>query len=174
MKLDTLLAIVISVLILYAAFKYEREDLGCESCWDTNVGACSDHNSIYVRNTGCQKNDTPLVLKNKLKKLLGFDEAAGTWKRCVLWSFLLTILGYTMYAKGGCIDDSNIQKNWLFLIGWIVNFSVLYALKSFESVHIYKIIQQNGIKLCNQLYTHTFDILRVNSGSKETLRDLQL
>jgi hypothetical protein len=155
MKLDTILAISISMMVLYAAFRYEREDLGCESCFSTDVQACSDYNSVYVRGTKCQKSDTPLVMKNKLKKLLGFDEAAGGWKRCVLWSFLLSILGYAIYSKGGAImDNSNVNKNWLFLIGWIVNFSVLYALKSFESVHVYRIIKENGDKLCDQLYKH--------------------
>jgi hypothetical protein len=152
MKLDTIIALVISTIVLYAAFRYEREDLGCESCWDTNVGACSDYNSVYVRDTKCAKDDDPFKLKKKLKKLLSFDESAGSWKRCVLWSFLLTLLGYAIYTKGGCIDDSNIQKNWLFVISWIVNFSVLYALKSFESSHIYNIVKENGHALADRLY----------------------
>ncbi|AGE56190.1 hypothetical protein PBCVNEJV1_135L [Paramecium bursaria Chlorella virus NE-JV-1] len=151
MKLDTIVAIVISALVLYAAFRYEREDLGCESCWSTSVAACSDYNSIYVRGTKYQKNDDSNTLKKKLKKLLSFDEAAGSWKRCVLWSFLLTVLGYAIYAKGGCIDGSNINKNWLFVISWIVNFSVLYALKSFESSHIFRVIKNNGMELCEKL-----------------------
>jgi hypothetical protein len=151
MKLDTIVAIFVSALVLYAAFRYEREDLGCE-CWDTDIGACSDYNSVYVRGTKCAKDDDPFKLKKKLKKLLSFDEAAGGWKRCVLWSFLLTLLGYAIYAKGGCIDGSNINKNWLFVISWIVNFSVLYALKSFESSHIYRIIKENGYTLTNKLY----------------------
>jgi hypothetical protein len=152
MKLDTIVAIFVSALVLYAAFRYEREDLGCESCWDTNVGACSDYNSVYVRGTKCGPNDGPKTLRKKLNKLFDFDEAAGGWKRCVLWSFLLTLLGYAIYAKGGCIDGSNINKNWLFMISWIVNFSVLYALKSFESSHIYRIIQKNGRELANTFY----------------------
>jgi hypothetical protein len=153
MKLDTILAVAISALVLYAAFRYEREDLGCESCFSTDVQACSDYNSVYVRGTKCQKDDTPLKIKNKLKKILNFDEAAGSWKRCVLWSFLLSVLGYAVYSKGGTItDNSNVNKNWLFLIGWIVNFSVLRALKSFESVHVYRVIKRHGGKLCDKLY----------------------
>jgi hypothetical protein len=151
MKIDSMIVLAVSALVLYAAFRYEREDLGCE-CWDTDVGACSDYNSVYVRGTKCGPNDDPFKLKKKLKKLLSFDDAAGSWKRCALWSFLLTLLGYAIYAKGGCIDGSNINKNWLFVISWIVNFSVLYALKSFESSHIYKIIKKNGNALVNRMY----------------------
>ena len=155
MNFDTILVIFFSAMILYAAFRYEREDLGCESCWDTNIGACSDYNSVYVKDTECGKHDGPRDIKKKLMKLLNFDEAAGTWKRCVLWSFMLACLGYVMYSKGGCIDDTNIvNKHWLFVISWLVFATVLYLLKSFESVHIYRIIKKNGSKLCDRLYKH--------------------
>jgi len=155
MKLDTILVIVISVTILYAAFKYEREDLGCESCFNTSVEACSDYNSVYVKDTEYTKGDSALAVKNKLKKLISFDDAAGNWKRCVLWGFLLTVLAYAIYAKGGSIDGTNINKEWLFIISWIVFTTILYAMKSFESAHIYKIIKENGIKLCEQMYNFT-------------------
>jgi hypothetical protein len=155
MKLDTILVIVISVVIVYAAFKYEREDLGCESCFNTSVEACSDHNSVYVKDTEYTKGDTALSVKNKLKKLVSFDDAAGSWKRCVLWGFLLTVLAYAIYAKGGSIDGTNIQKDWLFVISWIVFTTVLYAMKSFESAHIYRIIKENGIKLSEEMYKFT-------------------
>lgn len=154
MKFDSLITILFSVMILYAAFRYEREDLGCESCWDTRIGSCSDYNSVYVRGTECDKHDTPLALKKKLFKLLNFDEAAGSWKRCVLWSFMIACLSYIIYSKGGCIDDTNINKHWLFIISWIVIATVLYLLKNFESVHIYRIVRKNGNRLCERLYKY--------------------
>jgi hypothetical protein len=57
-----------------------------------------------------------------------------------------------MYARGGCIDGSNINKPWLFVISWIVFMAVLYALKSFESAHIYRVIKENGHDLCDKMY----------------------
>jgi hypothetical protein len=152
MNVDTLLVTIFSVIILFSAFRYEREDLGCESCFDTSVKACSDYNSVYVRGTKCVRNDTPQTINQKLKKLLSFDQAAGSWKRCVLWSFLIASLGYVMYARGGCIDGSNINKSWLFLISWIVFMAVLYAMKSFESTHIFRVIKENGHELCDKMY----------------------
>jgi len=151
MKFDKVFAIVLSTIILAASFKYERDDMGCESCMNPSVTACSDYNSVYVRDTKYSKDDSRDKIKRKLKKLLDFDRAAGSWKRCALWSFLLSILNYLMYQKGGCIDDTNIQSGWLFMISWIVNFSVLYALKSFESYHIFRVIREFGIELVSKL-----------------------
>jgi len=151
MKFDKTLAVIISTIILAAAFKYERDDMGCESCMNPSVSACSDYNSIYVRGLNYSRGDSPDKVKDKLAKLLDFDQSSGSWKRCVLWSFLLSILNYLMYQKGGCIDDSNIQGGWLFMISWIVNFSVLYALKSFESFHIFRVVREIGNELMSKL-----------------------
>ena len=151
MKFDKVFAIVLSTIILAASFKYERDDMGCESCMNPSVTACSDYNSVYVRDAKYVKGDSPDKIKGKLKKILDFDKAAGSWKRCVLGSFLLSILNYLMYQKGGCIDDTNIQSGWLFMISWIVNFSVLYALKSFESFHIFRVIHEFGCELVSKL-----------------------
>jgi len=154
MNIDTLLAAFFSVVILFSAFRYEREDLGCKSCFDTDVNACSDYDSVYVRDTKCTPGDTPQTMKVKLKRLLSFDEVSGNWKRCVLWSFLLASLGYVLYARGGSIDNSNINGPWLFVISWLVFMAVLYALKSFESAHIYRIIKKNGHELCDNMFSH--------------------
>jgi hypothetical protein len=151
MKFDKVFAIVLSTIILAAAFKYERDDMGCESCMNPSVSACSDYNSIYVRGLNYSRGDSPDKVKDKLAKLMDFDQSSGSWKRCVLWSFLLSILNYLMYQKGGCIDDSNIQGGWLFMISWIVNFSVLYALKSFESFHIFRVVREIGNGLVSKL-----------------------
>lgn len=151
MKFDKGVAIVLSTIILIASFKYERDDMGCESCMNPSVSACSDYNSVYVRDKRYSKGDSAGKIKDKLKGILDFDHAAGSWKRCVLWSFLLTILNYLIYQKGGSIDDSNIQSGWLFMISWLVNFSVLYALKSFESFHIFRVIHEIGCELVEKL-----------------------
>lgn len=151
MKFDKGVAIVLSTIILIASFKYERDDMGCKSCMNPSVTACSDYNSVYVRDTKYSKGDSSRKIKEKLKKILDFDNAAGSWKRCVLWSFLHSILNYLMYHKGGCIDDTNIQSGWLFMISWIVNFSVLYCLKSFESYHIFRVISEFGNELVSKL-----------------------
>ena len=154
MNIDTVLATFFSVVILFSAFRSDREDRGCKSCCDTSVQACSDYNSVYVRGTKCSHKDTPLTMKNKLKKLLSFDKVSGSWKRCVLWSFLLASIGFVMYARGGCIDGSNIRGPWLFVISWIVFMAILYAMKSFESSHIYRVITEHGHELCENLYKH--------------------
>jgi len=57
MKFDKGFAIVLSAIILIAAFKYERDDMGCESCMNPSVSACSDYNSVYVRNSKYYKDD---------------------------------------------------------------------------------------------------------------------
>lgn len=151
MEFDKSFAIVLSTIILIASFKYERDDMGCESCMNPSVSTCSDCNSVYVRDTKYSKGDSPSKIKSKLKKILDFDKATGSWKRCVLWSFLLSILNYLMYQKGGCIDDTNIKSGWLFMISWIVNFSMLYALKSFESFHIFRVVHEFGCELVSKL-----------------------
>jgi len=151
MRFDTIFAIVLSAIILFASFKYEREDMGCESCFNPSIGACSDMNSVYVRDCMFSQSDDTKTVKKKIKKLLNHDKAAGSWKRCVLWSFLLSILNYAIYQKGGSVDGTNINSTWLFVISWIVNFSVLYALKSFESFHIFKVIHETGSKLLSKL-----------------------
>lgn len=151
MKFEQVVAVVISAAVLFAAFKYEREDMGCTSCLDSSVTACSDLSSVYVRDCIYDSSDGPPTIKKKLRKLLNHDKSAGSWKRCVLWSFLLTILNFVIYQKGGCIDDTNINSRWLFVISWIVNFSVLYALKSFESFHIFGVINGVGAKLISKL-----------------------
>lgn len=152
MRIDVIVTIIVSLFVLYASFKLEREDMGCESCFSPNVDVCSDYNSVYVRGTRCLRGDSQYQIKKKLKKLLSFDERAGCWKRCVLWGFLLASLGYVIYAKSGSIDDSNINKTWLFVISWIVFTSVLYGMKSFESSHIFRIIKENGHKLVDMMH----------------------
>lgn len=151
MKFDKIVAVVLSTIILAAAFKYERDDMGCASCMNPSVSACSDYNSVYVRGLNYTRGDSPDKVKDKLTKLMDFDQSSGSWKRCVLWSFLLSILNYMIYQKGGCIDDNNIQGGWLFMISWVVNFSVLYALKSFESFHIFRVVREIGNELVSKL-----------------------
>lgn len=151
MQVDQIIAIVISAVVLFAAFKYEREDLGCTSCLDTSVESCSDMNSVYVRDCIYRPSDDSSMVKKKLDNLLNHDKSSGSWKRCVLWSFLLTIMNFVIYQKGGCIDDTNINSKWLFVISWVVNFSILYGLKSFESFHIFKVIHEVGVELLGKL-----------------------
>lgn len=151
MKIDRLVAIALSIIVLISAFHYERSDLGCTSCFDPSVSACSDDNSVYVRDAKFRHGDCSKVIKKKLKKLFNHDEKCGAWKRCVLWSFFLSLMNYAIYSRGGTVDDSNIRGGWLFLISWIVNFSILYALKSFESFHIFRVIKKYGYELVSKL-----------------------
>lgn len=154
MKFDLVVVILFSVAILYVSLKLEREDLGCESCFSPDVMDCDDFNSIYVKHTRCGRDDSPRVLKKKLRKLLSFDENNGSWKRCVLWGFLLACLNYVIYGKGGCIDDTNIKKIWLFVISWIISTAILYALKSFETFHIFRVIKIHGFRLVDAMLKH--------------------
>jgi hypothetical protein len=151
MKIDCVVACVLSMVILLAAFRYERADLGCSNCFDPSVNACSDARSVYVRDAKYERGDSSEAVKRKLKKLLNHDDTCGSWKRCVLWSFLLSMLNYTLYARGGTVDETNVQSGWLFLISWLVNFSVLYALKSFESFHIFRMVKRYGYELVSKL-----------------------
>ena len=151
MNWDRIIAITLSLIVLISAFKYERNDLGCTRCFDPSVSACSDDNSVYVRGTRYIEGDCRDTIKRKLKHLLNHDEQSGSWKRCILWSFIMSIMGYAIYAKGGCIDGTNIPCGWLFLISWTVFFSILYALKSFESFHIFRLVKKNGFELVDRI-----------------------
>ena len=151
MEFDRTIAIILSAIVLLSAFRYEREDLGCTRCFDPSIDACSDENSVYVKDTRYKTGDCKKTIKRKLKHLLNHDDQCGSWKRCVLWSFVMSLVGYAIYAKGGCIDNKNIPAGWLFLISWIVFYCVLYELKSFESFHIFILVKKNGFELVDKI-----------------------
>jgi hypothetical protein len=151
MNFDSVVVLVLSLFVLWLAIKFEREDMGCANYLSTSVDACSDRRSVYVRNSLYSQGDDAPSIKKKLKRLLNYENSAGSWKRCVLWSFMLAILNYAIYEKGGSINETNINGKWLFVISWIVSFTVLYGMKSFESFHILQVIHRTGCHLLSKL-----------------------
>jgi hypothetical protein len=57
----------------------EREELGC---YRLSIGRqCIDEESVYVKNTKAEPNDTTDDLYKRLGSILSYHEKAGVWRR---------------------------------------------------------------------------------------------
>ena len=152
MGIDCYIAAFLSALILFLAMYNERADFGCQKKFGVSGASCADENSVYARGTKYQAGDAAETIKTKLKSLFGHHERAGVWKRCVVTAFMTSVVGYVVYVRGSFLDGhAAVPRGWLFLITWLVTFSILYFVKNFENFHIYRVLQRHGLELISHL-----------------------
>lgn len=126
-------------LVTYA-FVRERQELGCFGAMIDK--GCDDRQSVYLRGTEPSPRDTPEDAILKLSSILSYHEKGAIWKRRFLVAVVMSMLGYVVFTKAGCLGGG-----WSFLIASMVFFSVLYFEKNFENFHHHRELMRRGFAL---------------------------
>lgn len=137
--------IIISIFIcvlIYAILK-EREELGCYRF--SIQQQCNDNNSVYVKGTALEKDDTKENLYKKLESILSYHEKAGIWRRCYILALALVVIVFIV-SKSTC--KNNIYY-WLILL--LLFFSILYLFFNYINYHHFRTLKNNGIEIINKL-----------------------
>jgi hypothetical protein len=122
------------VTTIYSVLK-EREEFGCTKL--SVKRQCNKLNSIYLRGTLPDVNDTRGQIEFKLLKLLSVHEISVVWRKSFILSTAICIFIKLF---------SDVKPNNLVALH-IVIIAILYFYLHFMNFHIYKLIKQVGSRL---------------------------
>lgn len=146
MKASTpgVIATVLFLSLVAYAFVREREELGCFGL--TIDKKCDDAQSVYLVGTNPEFGDTPRAAIRKLRSILAYHEKGAIWKRKLLVSLVLGMLGYVVFVK-----NDRLGGGWAVMLATMVFFSVLYFEKNFENYHHHRELVRRGNALLDLL-----------------------
>lgn len=140
--------IVISIVIYYAIAK-EREELGC---YRVSVGRqCIDDESVYVKNTRMERDDTCKDLVDRMTSIISYHEKGGVWRRCLILSLISTIFVFIVSQISK--DCKNI---FYYLSIVIVNFCIIYFYHNYVNYHHFRLLKRNGTEILNEFKNKCF------------------
>lgn len=132
--------IIIIIILIYAVLK-EREELGCYRF--SIARQCNDEESVYIKNTKMNKNDTKEILYERIISILSYHEKAGIWKRCVIIGTILFLISFIM------IDSKGNKREWIALhLSFIM---IIYFFFNYINYHHFRRLKQNGIEILEEL-----------------------
>lgn len=135
--------IILTIFTIYAIVK-EREQLGCYRI--SIATQCDDQNSIYLKGTKMEKNDTNDVLYNRMISIISYHEKGVVWRRCVILATILTLFAFLILSltktEGGRI------ASWIML--YIMFFMVIYLHCSYINYHHHRHLKNNGKEILDE------------------------
>jgi hypothetical protein len=132
--------ITIIILLIYAVLK-EREELGCYRF--SIARQCNDDESVYIKNTKMNKNDTKDILYDRMISILSYHEKAGIWKRCLIIGTILFLITFIM------IDSKCNKREWIALhLSFIM---IIYFFFNYINYHHFRRLKQNGVEILEEL-----------------------
>ena len=134
-----LIGIIFLVVIYYAIMK-EREELGC---YRLSVGRqCIDEESVYVKNTKAESEDTCKDLYERMVSIMSYHEKAGVWRRCLIIALIIIFFVYIVY---------NINKKfntiYEYIVLLLIIFTIMYFYHNYLNYHHFRRLKQNGIDI---------------------------
>ena len=134
--------VILSIVVFYAITK-EREELGC---YRMSVGRqCDDEDSVYVKNTKMEVEDTCRDKKDRLKSIVSYHEKGGVWKRCVIISLVTVFTVYIIYRL-----QSNFQL-YSYLSLFLINFTIIYFYHNYINYHHFRLLKRNAVEIIDSI-----------------------
>lgn len=153
--IELTLFIILFIIFIYCILK-EREELG-----SIRFGIkrnLDDNNSVYVKNTQYNPNDTIKDLNEKIISIISYHEKGAIWRRCYIFSILLCLILFIL-IKSSC--NINSVYFWICLI--ILYTAIIYFYFNFINYHHFRVLKNNGIKILEEL-----NIKLLNEGRYKT------
>lgn len=148
--------IIIFILVglaIYYAIAKEREELGC---YRMSIGRqCVDDESVYVKNTRMEKDDTCDDLINRMTSIISYHEKGGVWRRCLILSLVSSIFIFIVsqiYKENK--DDEKIIFYYLSII--VVNFCIIYFYHNYINYHHFRLLKRNGKEILKEFKNKCF------------------
>ena len=133
--------VLLCIVLLYAILK-EREELGCHRI--SIARQCDDENSVYVKGTKMDVNDTYDDLHKKLISIVSYHEKAGVWRRCFILATLITFSSFLIY-----IFSCKYNISWFAI--HIITFCILYFFFNFINFHHFRYLKNNGMEIIERM-----------------------
>ena len=139
---DIAVMVILSIVVFYAITK-EREELGC---YRMSIGRqCDDEDSVYVKNTKMEVEDTCRDKKDRLKSIVSYHEKGGVWKRCVIISLVTVFTVYIIYRL-----QSNFQL-YSYLSLFLINFTIIYFYHNYINYHHFRLLKKNAVEIIDSI-----------------------
>ena len=134
-----LIGFMFIIIIFYAIMK-EREELGC---YRISIGRqCIDEESVYVKNTKAEHNDTCEDLYKRIESILSYQEKAGIWKRCIIIATIIIFFIYIVYNINNKFNNIN-----QYVVLLLVIFTLIYFYHNYINYHHFRKLKQNGLEI---------------------------
>jgi hypothetical protein len=147
MKLAFLVYIIVASLIgIYAVLK-ERVESGCVGL-TISKPCCDDENSVYIKGTQLQANDTLSQMLSRLHSCLSVHEKAGIWKKCYI---LGTVMLLFVILSTQLSPTENKMSKWTIISLHLIFISILYFYNNYNNYHIFRKLKNNGEKILTEL-----------------------
>jgi hypothetical protein len=142
--------ILISVITIFYAIAKERQELGC---YRTSIDRqCIDENSVYVKNTRTEENDTCEDMIERLNSIVSYHEKGGIWKRCIIIALIINI--FIFVVSNICKKDKNIFYYNLTLI--VIVWCIIYFYHNYINYHHFRLLKRNGIEIIDKIKNKCF------------------
>ena len=142
--IDVFITSAIVIFILYYAIAKEREELGCFRL--SIEKQCDENNSVHLKGTKMEKNDTCEDVLLKMKSILSYHEKGAIWRRCVLMSFV-SVMGLYVLNK----SSNNSHSIYTYVQFLILNFTIIYFYHHYIEYHHFRKLKQNGEEMLQYL-----------------------
>ena len=134
---------MITVITFYAIMK-EREELGC---FRVSIATqCDDHNSVYVKGTKMEKNDTNDTLYKRMMSIMSYHEKGGVWKRCIILATILTLFAFLILSLTK--TEEGRVGSWIML--YLMFFIVMYFYFNYLNYHHHRNLKNNGQEILDE------------------------
>ena len=131
--------------LVYAVLK-EREEAGCHRGVSVSR-QCADENSVYVRGTKMQPQDSPDDLALRMRSILSYHEKGGVWKRCYI---IATGLVFIVYIVGSCCPDKKGNIAYWFTLHMMF-LAILYFFFNYINYHHFRLLKRIGTDILDTI-----------------------
>lgn len=138
-----IITIIVCIILFYALYK-ERCELGCNHLSIFNK--CDFDESVYIKNTKMENNDTCQGLLYRLKNIANYHEKGGVWKRCVIIATVCVSIIFVVYKINSQFDSIYHYVILLLLIS-----TVIYLYHNFINYHHFRILKNNTLEIIEQI-----------------------
>ena len=134
-----LIGFIFALIMFYAIMK-ERSECGCYRL--SIERQCIDEESVYVKNTKAETQDTCEDLYKKIESILSYHEKAGIWKRCIIIATIITFFIHIVYNINNNLNNINQYAVMLLVI-----FALIYFYHNYINYHHFRKLKQNGVEI---------------------------
>lgn len=138
-----IITIILCVILFYALYK-ERCELGCN--YLSIFNKCDFDESVYIKNTKMENNDTCQNLLYRLKNIANYHEKGGVWKRCVIIATICVSIIFFVYKI-----NSQFDSIYHYLILLLLISTVIYLYHNFINYHLFRVLKNNTIEIIEQI-----------------------
>jgi len=147
--IDIYIVAVATFLVLFYSIVKERQELGC---FQVSIERqCNDDESVYVKNTKMEKNDTCYDLLERLKSNLSYHEKGAVWRRSLIIGAISVIATFLVYHI-----NNTFNNIYYYVVLLLLFFTIQYFYHNYLHYHQFRRLKNNGVEILDRLKNHCF------------------